>query len=528
VTRAGDMVLPPAGRDPVKTQQEWFQELAEHALRHGQSALAAGSLGEALGWLERAHRIGPGDAGLALALATARLRAGQFDAAAKALAALAQRHDRREIWLSLAAARRGQGDDMGAAEALARAFSGHVLPGQATVRRLADAVAEAAGYPGWCGLGDDHQPVLNGPRAGCELRVDGRVHPIWRPVRQGAVRLDVLFDGWAALGSPIDMVALRRVEGVVAVQAGGLEGWAWHPGDPDRDPVLDLRRPDGRLLQQVSAFDTDLPAGGPLARPRRIRVLPDALRHVSGPIHVLGPDGRDLMGSPLEPGAEEAAAAWASRSVSRRFPAVRTREARHPTTPPAPFLPVAATQIGTPAQARPAPDRPVAVVVPVHGNPELTSACLASVFAAMPGGTTVIVVDDASPQAGLMASLDQLQRYGRIQLLRHATNRGFPASANAGMRAAAALAHRPDIVLLNSDTLVADGWLDGLRAAVHAAPDIGTATARVGAPGRAGQSRCRRRHSDGGRLLHVYKAGMHGRGRPVPRGLFRAGIWRGE
>ena len=43
--------------------------------------------------------------------------------------------------------------------------------------------------------------------------------------------------------------------------------------------------------------------------------------------------------------------------------------------------------------------------------------------------------------------LDALATSGRIRLLRHAANRGFPASANAGLRLAARLAPGADLVL---------------------------------------------------------------------------------
>ena len=57
-------------------------------------------------------------------------------------------------------------------------------------------------------------------------------------------------------------------------------------------------------------------------------------------------------------------------------------------------------------------------------------------------------------------------------LLRHRRNLGFTASANAGIRAAAGR----DVVLLNSDTLVAPGWLEELRTVAYSAADIGTVT----------------------------------------------------
>ena len=112
------------------------------------------------------------------------------------------------------------------------------------------------------------------------------------------------------------------------------------------------------------------------------------------------------------------------------------------------------------------------IVVPVYGNAGDTLACLTAVFETVPGGAVVHVVDDGSPEPDCRAALDSLARTGRIRLHRHADNRGFPAAANTGLRAAAGR----DVVLLNTDTLVPPGWLERLRAAAYAAPDIGTAT----------------------------------------------------
>jgi GT2 family glycosyltransferase len=137
---------------------------------------------------------------------------------------------------------------------------------------------------------------------------------------------------------------------------------------------------------------------------------------------------------------------------------------------------VAAALRGPPAKARLAPNRKVAVVVPAFRDAAMTLACLAAVFATVPAGTPVLVVDDASPEPALAEALDELHRQRRIRLLRHPQNLGFPAAANTGLRAGAHLPGRPDLVLLNSDALVTPGWLERLRRAVHAAPDIGTAT----------------------------------------------------
>jgi GT2 family glycosyltransferase len=84
----------------------------------------------------------------------------------------------------------------------------------------------------------------------------------------------------------------------------------------------------------------------------------------------------------------------------------------------------------------------------------------------------LIVIDDASPEDELVAALDALAGQRRITLVRHRRNLGFAASVNDGVRAAAGR----DVVLLNSDTLVAPGWLKELRAVAYGAADIGTVT----------------------------------------------------
>ena len=126
------------------------------------------------------------------------------------------------------------------------------------------------------------------------------------------------------------------------------------------------------------------------------------------------------------------------------------------------------------AGVRGSPTRPasVAVVIPVYRNLDATRACLASVLGSQCVSLSeVIVVDDASPEPELSAYLDELAATGEIRLLRSEVNRGFVHSVNAGMDAAGEL----DVVLLNSDTVVAEDWLD--RLAAHAADaTVGTVT----------------------------------------------------
>lgn len=115
----------------------------------------------------------------------------------------------------------------------------------------------------------------------------------------------------------------------------------------------------------------------------------------------------------------------------------------------------------------------VNIVVPVYAGPEETLVCLRSVLATTPATLgTITVVDDATPDPRLRAALDELAAEGCITLIRNETNLGFPGAVNRG---AAAFPER-DLVLLNADTEVFDGWLERLQSAAYAHDAIGTAT----------------------------------------------------
>ncbi|CAH2599409.1 Glycosyltransferase [Rhodovastum atsumiense] len=443
---------------------------ARDAFDRGQAALAGGDVADALRWLDRARRFAPEDDTVGFTLGIARLAQGDAAAALALLDGVARRTDAREAWLASAVAAWRTGCTERAAAALRTLLSRHSLANDPTLAPLAEAVAAAEGAPGWCGLREDGCLAM-ASAAPVTALLDGREVSAARPVPAGR-RLEVTAGARPLLGSPLDLVALRRTEGFVAALAGGLEGWAWHPASPDMPPRLTIRAASGRFRLDILAEDAAMTAARSLARPRRF-VVPAASLPGAGLLHVCGPDGRDLAGSPLDPSLESRNAVSAARAVAAAFPVGPVR-AKAPPVPP--LLAVPADAWARPAAAPCAPRRRVAVVVPVYGNTGLTLACLDAVLATAPTGTRVVVVDDATPEPELAQALDALARRRRIRLLRHARNRGFPAAANAGLRAARALPGDPDVVLLNSDTLTPPGWIEALRAAVQAEPDIGTAT----------------------------------------------------
>ena len=123
-----------------------------------------------------------------------------------------------------------------------------------------------------------------------------------------------------------------------------------------------------------------------------------------------------------------------------------------------------------PASPEPAPLTDV--VIPVYRGREETLACIDTVLATIGEHGRVIVVDDATDDAALAAALDGLATAQRITLLRNEKNLGFVGSVNRAL----AMQSTHDIVLLNSDTLVFNDWLQRLRATAYSASRVGTVT----------------------------------------------------
>lgn len=335
-----------------------------------------------------------------------------YAGAAEPLLAQAQRDaPTPEGALTLTACHLARGDEAATVAALDRAL--RTSAANPALAALADRVVAAFGLPGWCALS-----------------LDGAVHTggLAPQIARDDLAVSVSGPRGRFLGSPLPIAGLRRLDGIVATKDGGIEGWAYHPADPGRDPVIHIR--GQRRSLTVTASEPadgilDLP---PLARPRRFALSAHAVRTLGPPLAL------PLLGSPIDP---------------RLRPSTRAG-------PP-----------GIDARSR-----AVDIVIPVYRGGAETLACLESVFASVPPTTIVHVVDDASPEPALAAALEDLAAQGRIALHRHAENRGFPTAANTGLRAAAGC----DVVLLNSDTLTPPGWLERLRRAAYAAPDIGTAT----------------------------------------------------
>lgn len=115
----------------------------------------------------------------------------------------------------------------------------------------------------------------------------------------------------------------------------------------------------------------------------------------------------------------------------------------------------------------------VDVIVPVYKGRDLTLRCLFSVLnARYETPMELIVINDASPDAELVAELEQLAARSLFTLLHNEHNLGFVQTVNRGM----ALHPERDVVLLNADTEVYSDWLDRLRMVAERNPRTATVT----------------------------------------------------
>lgn len=103
----------------------------------------------------------------------------------------------------------------------------------------------------------------------------------------------------------------------------------------------------------------------------------------------------------------------------------------------------------------------IAVIIPVYRDLDVTKRCIDSVCAShIPSSCRIIILNDFSPDPGMKDLLDGYKLDSRVEVIHNTQNLGFVRNVNNGMQ----LAGDSDVVLLNSDTIVAGDWLWSLYA----------------------------------------------------------------
>ncbi len=112
------------------------------------------------------------------------------------------------------------------------------------------------------------------------------------------------------------------------------------------------------------------------------------------------------------------------------------------------------------------------IIVPAYNAAAQLNQCLAALARTVPSGVHVRVCDDASPSPDVAQIVRQWQAIGKLELayIRRETNLGFVGNVNAAFRETAP----DDVILLNSDTVPAQGWWQRMLAC--AASDVRIAT----------------------------------------------------
>ncbi len=109
------------------------------------------------------------------------------------------------------------------------------------------------------------------------------------------------------------------------------------------------------------------------------------------------------------------------------------------------------------------------IILITYNQLQYTQKCIESVTEHTPENYELIIVDNAS-DATTIKYLERLRRQNeKVSVLFNQDNLGFPAAVNQGIRSAKG----KYILLLNNDTIVTDGWLDGLIKKSCSEPPIG-------------------------------------------------------
>jgi GT2 family glycosyltransferase len=105
----------------------------------------------------------------------------------------------------------------------------------------------------------------------------------------------------------------------------------------------------------------------------------------------------------------------------------------------------------------------------VFNGAEALGECLASLARWRPEASDIVLVDDASTDERIAPMLSAFAAaHACVTVLAMPANQGFVRAANRGAQVHA----QSDVLFLNSDTVVTEGWLEAMRAALEGDPAV--------------------------------------------------------
>lgn len=109
------------------------------------------------------------------------------------------------------------------------------------------------------------------------------------------------------------------------------------------------------------------------------------------------------------------------------------------------------------------------IIIPVFNALNELKKCISSIIKYTNfSHARVILINDASTDPNVSPYLDTLSKNSFI-IINHANNSGFSASVNDGIK----LSKTNDVVLLNSDTIVTENWIEKLQQCAYSRNEIG-------------------------------------------------------
>ena len=116
-------------------------------------------------------------------------------------------------------------------------------------------------------------------------------------------------------------------------------------------------------------------------------------------------------------------------------------------------------------------NRKISIIIPIFNAYDETKKCIDSIFENTNINFEVIFINDCSTDNRISELLLSFADYENVKIINNNENKGFVKTVNIGLQSS-----KNDVLILNSDTLVTNRWLQKLVTVAYSEKDIGTVT----------------------------------------------------